>query len=108
MDSVWRSNELLHTHTYAIPKMVYYRDRVSTFQNWPIQLYQNKHAMASAGFYYTNNSDIVKCFSCGLQLGQWLKSDDVWKQHLKWSPHCHYINMVGSAQSLDGCAAAFV
>ena len=67
MDSVWCSNELLHTHTYAIPKMVYYRDRVSTFQNWPIQLYQNKHSMASAGFYYTNNSDIVKCFSCGLQ-----------------------------------------
>ena len=108
MDRVWRGNDLDCTVRYATPKMTYYRDRVLSFQNWPIQLYQNKHALASAGFYYTNNSDIVKCFSCGLQLGQWLRSDDVWGQHRKWSPYCHYINMVGSVKLVEGSKETFV
>ena len=108
MDSVWLSNDLDKAVKYAVPKMLYYRDRVVSFQNWPIQLYQNKHTMASAGVYYTNNSDIVKCFACGLRLGQWLRSDDVWKQHRKWSPDCYYINMVGSARLVDSSLETFV
>ena len=102
MDRVWLKNETRHLVKHAIPHMVYYRDRISSFKNWPVQLRQNKHALASAGFYYTNNSDLVKCFSCGLRLGQWLKTDDVWSEHFKWSPYCHYINMVGTHKCVDG------
>lgn len=108
MDSVWQRNDIKDVVRYATPKMIYYRDRVVSFQNWPVQLLQNKHALASAGFYYTNNSDIVKCFSCGLRLGQWLKSDDIWKEHYKWSPNCPYINMVGSCKLVDGRSETYV
>ena len=88
--------------------MVYYRDRLISFNNWPVQLRQNKHALASAGFYYTNKSDIVKCFSCGLRIGQWLKCNDVWKEYYNWSPYCPYINMVGGHKRVDGCMETFV
>ena len=100
MDRVWLSSSNSSriprpVHTYSVPHMVYYRDRVSSFDKWPLQLRQDKHTLASAGFYYTNDGDLVKCFSCGLHLGDWLKDDNVWKEHQRWSPRCHYINMVG-------------
>ena len=75
--------------------ILYFHDRVLSFDDWPVQLHQNKYDLASAGFYYTHKSNIVKCFSCGLRLGKWLKSDKVWKEHYRWSPYCHYINIVG-------------
>lgn len=57
--------------------------------------------IGSAGFYYTNNADLVHCFSCGLCLGNWLQDDNVWKEHQRWSPGCHYINMVGYLTASD-------
>lgn len=105
MDRVWFSNNTPNsgsrTFPGSVPYMVYYRDRLLSFGNWPVQLQQKKHSLASAGFYYTNNSDIVKCFSCGLRLGNWLKDDDVWKEHQRWSPRCHYVNMVGFYRTSD-------
>ena len=64
---------------YSVLHKVYYRDRVSSFETWPVQLLQDKHSLASARFYYTNKDDLVKCFSCGLRLGDWLKDNNVWK-----------------------------
>lgn len=96
MDRIWLTQWSANSPTtYANPAMVYYRDRVMSFQNWPVQLRQNKHTMASAGLYYTKNGDLVKCFSCGLCLGHWLKSDEAWQEHHRWSPNCQYIKMVG-------------
>ena len=73
MDRIWLT--LLNDQSrrnvirYADPNMIYYRDRILSFENWPVQSKQNKHAMACASFYYTKSGDIVKCFSCGLRLG---------------------------------------
>ena len=104
MDRVWfkksSSDTKIPIEGHA-PRMAYYCNRISTFDKWPVQLKQNKHSLAAAGFYYTNNSDIVKCFSCGLSLGNWLKEDNVWKEHQRWSPRCHYINMVGVYRESD-------
>ena len=102
MDRIWMSsNPSRISRSYSVPHMVYYRDRVSSSEIWPIQLLQDKHSLASAGFYYTNKSDLVKCFSCGLRLEEWLKNDNVWLENQRWSPHCHYINMVGFLSDSD-------
>ena len=98
---MWLSNKPSHLSiSHSVPHMVYYRDRVSSFESWPVQLRQDKHTLASAGFYYTNG-DLVKCFSCGLRLGEWLQEDNVWKEHQRCSPRCHYINMVGFLRESD-------
>ena len=97
MDRVWLSNSPSHiiSRPYSLSHMVYYRDRVSSFETWPVQLLQDKHSLASAGLYYTNKGDLVKYFSCDLCLGEWLKEDNVWKEHQRWSPRCNYSTMVG-------------
>lgn len=109
MDRVWLTRWGNDTSIkYANPNMTYYRDRVLSFKNWPLQICQNKHVMASAGLYYTDKGDLVKCFSCGLCLGQWLKSDEVWNEHRKWSPNCPFIKMVGCKNDINVRLETFV
>ena len=59
---MWLSSKPSHLSiSHSVPHMVYYRDRVSSFESWPVQLRQDKHTLASAGFCYTNKGDLVKC-----------------------------------------------
>jgi hypothetical protein len=37
--------------------------------------------LAAAGFYFTNHSDLVRCFFCGVEMGHWEEGDDVLKEH---------------------------
>ena len=53
----------------------------------------DKNAMAKSGFVYTGRGD--KCFMCGVGLKHWERTDDVWKEHYKWSPNCDFLKMVG-------------
>ena len=105
----WNNPSMTYCHARMFnPYMVYYRDRVLSFEKWPLQLKQNKHSMAQAGFYYTKNSDIVTCFSCGICISQWLKSDEAWAEHQRWSPNCHYLKMVGFKETAYNCLETFV
>lgn len=74
---------------------LFYEDRLSTFQNWPRQFSSNKFPLAKAGLYYTGESDIVKCFACGVRLHQWLTNDTALAEHKKWSRDCIFLKMIG-------------
>jgi hypothetical protein len=80
---------------FAEPDMMQYEDRLQSFKNWSKQLIPDKYAMAKAGFIYTGESDVVRCFGCSIRLSQWEKTDDPWVEHLKWSPECSFLKMVG-------------
>lgn len=54
----------------------------------------NGSSLAKAGFFYTQKKDIVKCFHCGLRLGNWKDQDPV-SADLNDSRKCEF--MVGWA-----------
>lgn len=51
--------------------------------------------MAEAGFYsLDSNSDLVKCFACGIEIQNWSKSsDDPWSIHQNQSEDCLYLKL---------------
>ena len=79
----------------------YYENRLNTFEHWPKQMLPDKYALARSGFFYTGCGDKVKCFSCGQVIGDWERTDDAWKEHVKWGPRCEFVKMVGGQQGFD-------
>ena len=75
--------------------LVYYEDRLKTYEHWPKQIKQSKQNLARAGFYYTGEGDKVTCFACKLSLITWEPTDDVWIEHQKWTTTCLYLKIVG-------------
>ncbi|XP_060566813.1 baculoviral IAP repeat-containing protein 8-like [Ruditapes philippinarum] len=75
--------------------MEYYENRLKTFDTYPKQILPDKYQLARAGFYYTKEADIVVCFRCGVKLSQWEPHDNPSTEHLKWSPNCKYMKMIG-------------
>ncbi|CAF3851008.1 unnamed protein product [Rotaria sp. Silwood2] len=68
--------------------------RYETFQNWP-HTKENPlpsvDSFVDAGFFYTGEKAIVKCFYCNGALRNWQSSDDPKVEHCRWYPQCAYI-----------------
>ncbi|RLU20221.1 hypothetical protein DMN91_006828 [Ooceraea biroi] len=73
------------------PEYASYDARLRTFETWPISMRQDKAELASAGFYYTGNSDQTLCYHCGGGLKNWEPNDEPWQQHAAWFKHCPYL-----------------
>lgn len=50
--------------------------------------------LASAGFFFTNRVDVVRCVFCGLEDGHWTEGDDTFKDYMRWSPSCGFVSGV--------------
>ena len=71
--------------------------RFKTFKLWPKCLQHLLQELCSAGFYYSNVGDIVKCYKCGGQISEWDLNDDPWQEHARFYPDClHVINVKSS------------
>lgn len=68
--------------------------RLRTFKDWPKTMKQKPEQMADAGFFYTQISDRVICFSCGGGLCKWDENDDPFEQHAIWYSKCNYLQLV--------------
>jgi len=55
-------------------------DSRKKYEKWRIHIMEPKQ-LAAAGFYFTNQSDLVRCFFCGVEMGHWEEGDDVLKEH---------------------------
>ena len=75
--------------------MVFYEDRLMTFENWSKQIIPNKFDLAKAGFFYNSNGDEVTCFACGIRLNTWERTNVPLVEHLKWSQNCMFLKMIG-------------
>lgn len=64
--------------------------RLESFRNWPVP-YMEPSRLAAAGFYFTGEADIVKCFECRIEIYKWLKGDDPMADHKRESPNCRFI-----------------
>jgi len=68
--------------------------RHQTFQNWPEAERSSLPSVDSfveAGFFYTGDKTIVRCFYCNGALRNWQTSDDPKVEHARWFPQCAYI-----------------
>ena len=87
---------IFNTSCFTSPAYGFFEDRLKTFSMWPVQIVNpSPQQLAEAGFFYSGQSDIVKCFSCDVKVSQWMATDKPWDEHLKWSPNCVYIKMCG-------------
>lgn len=68
--------------------------RIRTFSQWPFSDIQTPTALATAGFYYLDFNDQVRCFHCNGGLRSWQKDDDPWFEHAKWFPKCQFVQLV--------------
>ncbi|CAF1048948.1 unnamed protein product [Brachionus calyciflorus] len=85
MESILDSKSFLH-------------NRINSFKGTGFDKMRSKCSskrMAEAGFYSMQaDSDLVKCFACGVEIQNWSKSsDDPWLQHEKQSPECLYLKV---------------
>lgn len=66
-----------------------FENRLNTFKNWTHVIPGKK--FAHAGFQYTNQSDIVYCSSCDVQINNWSNNDDPWIEHILYSKNCTFV-----------------
>lgn len=68
--------------------------RLRSFEEWPKTMKQKPEQLSDAGFFYTQKSDRVICFSCGGGLREWDEDDDPWEQHVLWYEKCDYLRLI--------------
>ncbi|NXN80932.1 BIR7B protein, partial [Bombycilla garrulus] len=73
------------------PDMVTEEMRLSTFENWPRNSNVHPDQLARAGFFYTGQGDVVRCFYCDGGVRSWSYGDDPWREHAKWYPECEFL-----------------
>ncbi|XP_046986426.1 baculoviral IAP repeat-containing protein 7-like [Schistocerca americana] len=66
-------------------------ERLKTFRNWSVS-FIDKEKLAAAGFVYYWGSDGVKCAFCHAEIGHWVRGDDPFQEHKKWSPTCPFVS----------------
>jgi len=82
----------IHPHLQARnPTMVSQEARMKSFDGWPPGLAQRPLQLASAGFFYMNTSDHVRCFCCDGALRNWEPNDDPWVEHARWFSRCSFL-----------------
>ncbi|KAK3585125.1 hypothetical protein CHS0354_034255 [Potamilus streckersoni] len=77
--------------TIRSPEYSFHSVRLSTFARFPVIPGINVHILAAAGFYYTGQEDIVRCYACDGGLKKWAPGDDAWEEHCKWFPDCPHL-----------------
>ena len=68
--------------------------RIESFQHplWPSDSVDvSVTLLGQAGFYYTCVGDVVKCFSCHLELGRWKRGDSPFGRHMELNPACPFV-----------------
>jgi len=59
-------------------------DRRKTYETWRVP-FMDANQLAAAGFYFTNQNYIARCFFCGVEIGYWTGGDDALKERQHWS-----------------------
>lgn len=57
--------------------------------------------LATAGFYYLDIDDQVRCFHCNGGLRSWQKEDDPWHEHAKWFPKCQFVQLAKGSEYIQ-------
>ena len=74
------------------PKYERYDSRLETFNGF-CRMYSkySSERFAKAGFYWTKQRDLVRCYYCGLSLTEWKPNEDPITEHAFHNPTCKYM-----------------
>ncbi|NXR10187.1 BIR7B protein, partial [Semnornis frantzii] len=89
------------------PEMATEEMRLSTFQNWPQYTDISPEQLARAGFYYTGQGDVVRCFHCDGGVRSWSFGDDPWREHAKWYPECEFLLQARGSEYVNSVQDSF-
>ncbi|KYN30933.1 Apoptosis inhibitor IAP [Trachymyrmex septentrionalis] len=81
-----RTSHLIPKH----PKYVSYAARLASYNKWP-KARSQAEKLATAGFYYSGNSDKTVCYFCGEEFKDLELKDDPWVKHAKSLHYCLYL-----------------
>lgn len=84
-------NSLEEVHPDVDDEMVSEKNRLETFNQWPKESPVKPIDLVKAGFYYAGSGDRVSCFSCDLQLRDWVEGDNPLEVHKHLKPNCIFI-----------------
>lgn len=65
--------------------------RLASFKDFPTTIPVSALRLAQAGFHYTGERDVVKCFSCGETYQGWQMGDRPTLVHARISPNCPFV-----------------
>ena len=86
----FQSLELIKNCTAPIfPEYATISKRVQSLNEFSATI-SDKLLLADAGFFYRTR-DSVKCFVCGVILGNWLRGDCPFREHAKYSKKCPFL-----------------
>ncbi|CAC5394460.1 XIAP [Mytilus coruscus] len=85
------SNPGNHYTEYKYPQFQSISSRLRSFEKWRFSHKQTPQSLSSAGYFYTGENDIVRCFCCDLGLAEWDPKDDPWKEHARHNPKCWFL-----------------
>lgn len=78
---------------------IWQMQRLKSLENWPMGK-PSAEEIAEAGFYFPKSNrldDVVKCFSCFIELNGWEPEDKPWDEHrkraLSTAPPCKFIEI---------------
>lgn len=75
--------------------------RLSSFQAFPHAQLLSAERLARAGFYFTGESDQVRCFSCQKTVGNWHQGDTPVERHREVSPSCKFLSCAHRRNIID-------
>lgn len=64
--------------------------RLESYAEWPAP-FISPESLATAGFYYTQDNDRVRCAFCGIEISRWEQDDDPRHRHATHSPSCRFV-----------------
>ena len=68
-----------------------YENRLATFNFWPNESPDLIKELVDAGFYYNGESDVVKCFACSVEVGDWHDEDNPLARHESENAGCRHL-----------------
>ncbi|XP_060590552.1 baculoviral IAP repeat-containing protein 7-A-like [Ruditapes philippinarum] len=78
------------THQARHPMFAEYGEILRSFARWT-RSNPDPVSLCDAGFFFTNNWDLVRCFSCGIGLKDFTYGDDPLREHVRHSGNCLYL-----------------
>ncbi len=69
-------------------EMEYEVARLGTYSKWPSWGRVSPVKLAPEGFFYTGQRDVVACFACKTEVGQWVFGQDPSERHSSLAPSC--------------------
>lgn len=84
------------------------RERIESFRGWRKSDVIRPIDLATAGFYYTGFSDLVRCFACHVEICRWEPNDIPLNDHARFSPECFFVRRVLELEGRDSERTAAV